>query len=217
MRVSLREPRGVSLIECLIVMAVMGIILGAAHLFITSGVDFYRRSIQSLEVQQQTLVGLSKMASEVADSNFDKIHVLPAPNNDGIIFPSPARLDGTMATSAQGVMLWHTIVCYRQRTLPNNNIVIERKVDVPAWPLGVPGVDYPPDPLTIGGGARDFPYFAPLSAQGIMVRNVAPSLPGDPGFEVVLGTDLITITLKVVFSQRTKDTMKVSTVVVPRN
>jgi hypothetical protein len=201
--------------ESIVVMGCMMIILGATHGFLAGGVDFYTRSVQGLEVQQQTLVGLSRMADELENSSFDKIFVPPAPANDAVVFPSPADTDGIIGSNEKGVLLWKSTVCFMKRTLADGTVVIERKVE--AHPtLG--GVDYPPDPLTIVGGARDIAYFTPLPATSIMARNVAEPTAADPfPFELTKGTDKISITLKVEFSHVSKDTMKVSSQVFPKN
>lgn len=199
--------RGFSLIESMIVMGVMLVIMGAAHSFIGSGVDFYLRSVQNLEVQQQTLVGLTKMADELENSNFDKIFVPPTPNDDKIIFPSPAGLDGKVGSNLNGVLLWRTTVCFMPRVMPDGDVILERKVD--PHPDGE--VDYPPDPLTIDtGGPRDLAYFAPRPAVGLVLRHL-----DELKFEK--GADKITIKLKVKFSTRTTDSMTVSTNVFARN
>lgn len=195
----------------MIVMSVMIIILVAAQIFASSGVHFYRNSVQSLEVQQATLVALTNMAKELEGSHLDSIIVPPAPANDALVFPSPSKLDGSYENSEEGVVLWHSIVNYTLRTLPDGGRVIERKAEAHA------PVDYPPDPMTIAGGPRDVAYFAALPATGVVARYVAPPDPADPPFFVEKGTDKLRLVLKVEFSQTTRDTMKVETHVFPRN
>jgi hypothetical protein len=196
----------------MIVMSCMMIILAATHGFLAGGVDFYNRSIQSLEVQQATLVGLSKICDELENSNFDKIFVPPAPDNDAVVFPSIMGVDGNVQTNDKGILLWRAIVCFVQTTQPDGRVLIVRKADAH------PDVDYPPDPLTIASGPRNIAYFAPLEAAAVMARNVAVPAAGDPpAFEIVKGTDRLTITLKVEFSTTSKDSMKVQSYVFPKN
>lgn len=202
--------RGFSLIESMIVMGVMIVILVAAQIFASSGVHFYRNSVQALEVQQATLVALTNMAHELEGSHLDPIIVSPA--QDSVIFPSPAKLDGSYENSDEGVILWHSIVGYSLRTLPDGLRVIERKAEAH------PPVDYPPDPMNIGGTAHDFAHFAGVSASGVMARYVATPDADDPNpFIIEKKTDKLVLTLKVEFSQTTKDSMKVTTEVFPRN
>lgn len=197
--------------ESLIVMSVMLIIMVAAEKFVSSGVEFYRNSVQNLEVQQATLVALTKMADELEMSNLEKIFVPPAPGDDALVFPSPLTVDGQLTGSMEGITVWNSVVCFAPRVLANGQRVIERKAEFHD------PVDYPPDPLTIAGGARDVAYFSAQPPRTIMAHHLAVPEAGDPPFQVVKGVDKITLTLKVEFSQRTKDTMKVTTEVFPRN
>lgn len=201
--------RGVTLIETLIVMSILLVILGATHTFLSSGVDFYTRTVQGLEVQQQTLIGLTRMMDELEHSSFDKILVPAAPANDAVVFPSQIGADGLTGTNDKGTVLWRSIVCYMLRTQADGTIVLERKFDPHV------DVDYPIDPLTIAGGARDVAYFTPRPATGIVVRNVAPPgpAPEPPSFWITKGTDKLTLSLKVEFStsakNATSDSMRV--------
>jgi type II secretory pathway pseudopilin PulG len=198
-----KTKNGVTLLESIVVMGVMLVILSATHSFLAGGVNFYQTTVQSLEVQQQALVGITRMASELENTNIDKVLV----DGDAIILPSVIAGDGSVATTGSGNLMWQSFICFMPLTLPDGKVVLVRKIET------IPGVDHPPSPLSPPdlGAVRDKAYFEPLSSTGVLARNLDT-------FAATTKTDSITLILSISFSEnRTSDKMTIQTAVYPKN
>jgi type II secretory pathway pseudopilin PulG len=209
--------RAFTLLEAIVVMGIMVVILGAAHTFLASGVGFYINSVQGLEVQQQALVGMTRMADELENSNRDAIlleqgvtvlppdplNLAPVPQiSTAITFPNIFSITGDYTTTELGKPVWQSTVCYYPVASPDGGFLVERRVD----PIA-PGVDYPPNPLDAG---RDYAFFAGVGATGVIARNVQSLV-------AVPGTDSIDLYLRVTFSQRSTDNLRIESRVFPKN
>ena len=197
-----RLDRGASLVEVVIVMLLMTLILGATHTFLSNGVFFYQNTVQSLEVQQQALVGLTLMASEMENSNLDKIVL----DGDAVIFPSVIAGDGTRVTTENGNQLWQSFVCFLPATVNGTDLLV-RKHD----PIN-PGVAFPPSPNNPPDGTlRDLAYFQSAPSSSILARYLNSLV-------ATKSTDAITLELTINFSAtRTSDRMTIQTEVYPKN
>ena len=198
-----KRNRGASLVEIVIVMLIMTLILGATHSFLSSGVFFYRNTVQSLEVQQQALVGLTLMASEMENSNLDKIVL----DGDAVILPSVVAGDGSRLTTENGNQLWQSFVCFLPMVIDEDNTLLVRKHDAIN-----PGVSFPPNPLNpTDGTIRDFAYFENAPSNSVLARYLDTLV-------ATKSTDAITLELTINFSTtRTSDKMTIQSEVYPKN
>ncbi len=196
-------------------MGIMVVILAASHTFLASGVGFYLNSVQSIEVQQQALTGLTRLVDEMENSNFDAIVVEPSaippvsppPASLGsniVTFPNVFDINGDYGTTEKGGPLWQSVVNYMPFAQPDGTFVIQRKIE----PIA-PGVDYLPDPLSMTP-PRNAGYFAGFPANNLIARNVV-------AMNCVRLTDTLQVTLIVNFNQRTTDSMQIESKVFRRN
>ena len=95
--------RAVSLIEMIMVVALLGGVGLGVGILISKGVDFYLDTNDSIEVRKQLVVGSSRLSRELADSQIDSVVV-----NDprGVVFPSLRNFDGGFVYDDRGRTLW---------------------------------------------------------------------------------------------------------------
>lgn len=207
--------KGFTLLESIVVMGIMVVILAASHTFLASGVGFYLNSVQSIEVQQQALTGLTRIVDEMENSNFDAIivegsaipPVSPPPASlasSVITFPHVFDINGDYSTTDAGKPLWQSVVCFMPFAMPDGSYVLQRKIE----PIA-PGVDYLPDPLSMTP-PRNAAFFNGFPARNLIARNVV-------AMNAVRQTDTLQLTLIVNFNQRTQDSMQIESKVFPRN
>ena len=193
-----------SLIEIIVVMALLSGLLLGTHQLLQSGIRYFNESMDSLEVQKEGLVALSRLSSELQASNFDKIHSDPGPIQ-GLVFPSIYDASDDFYTDTDGRLMWRSIRCYHRGTLADGTEVLYKKSA--ALPMG--DTSTPPDPY---GFASPFTvaFFNTQSADQVVARNV-------DDFLITMGTDIIEFDLTISLSRKNTSSMTIKTKVTPRN
>ncbi len=121
-RILRRSDRALSLAELLVAMALLALLLGLTHLAMNSGVKQFLNLRHSVELQQDALALLARLAREVAES--PRASVWPeftpdsVPNYSdeapvGLVFLSPRDEDGVLHLDpASRRPIWQKRICY---------------------------------------------------------------------------------------------------------
>lgn len=145
--------------ELMIVMGIMGILLYLAQRVVVSGYEFYRTTDESITLQKEGLLALTRITRDISASHHRSIVVndqvpLPAPppdpREDTLVIPQPSRQsDGATVVDRQGAAKWMSIVGYGIDTSkPNRPLVryIADTYDVPGNTFFTTVPSIPPDP-----------------------------------------------------------------------
>ena len=209
---------GYSLIEILIVLALMGSVIISVGVLIGKGVDFYLDSTDGVEVRKELMLGSSRLSRDLADSHIDTVHV----EATGIVFASIRKATGETQVDDRGRTLWQKYVCYyldnsttpprlmrKEADLPRSATGIPHPLNPPD-PPGGPGERNPPDPLS-ESPPRNVGWFSSSNAipSRIAARNVI-------SFTPVKHTDLVEFTLEVSTSSRRQHLISLNTKVKPK-
>jgi hypothetical protein len=206
-----RSPAA-TLLELIIVMALMGLLLGAVGYMMRYAHDYYFGTLESLDLQQQSLFGISRLSGDLTDSNFTTVRRYddplptdpPGRPNSGLVVPSPRDLAGAYQFDDAGRIKWTTFVCYYVENIPGGRKALVKKVTpVPSGPQLSP-----PDPDLEG---RDLAYFkgSPDPKQIIAT--------GVTRFETTLNADTITTLINSRVSGHYEFELETQTTILPRN
>ena len=211
------QVRGTTLLELLIVIFLFGILIYCVYLFIDRGITMYRESVDALEVRQEALLGLTRLADEVRDSAPLTIHCepppLPAPQTGthGIVFPSTRDVNGTVVSdTTSGRVFWQKYVCYYLEAQPDGQNFIVRKEQTCPDPDGDgPESDVIPDPY------GELPPMDPafFAGSGLAKRVICKKV---TLFEVSKETDLVAVKMQVDLTRRYRHMVEVQTKIFPR-
>jgi len=212
----MRGRLGTSLIELILVCALLGGVGLGVGILISKGVDFYLDSNDGIEVRKQLVVGSSRLARELADSQIDAVYV---DDPTGIVFPSLRSFDGGFVYDDRGRTLWQKYVCYYVDDTVTPNRLIRKSVDLPRDasgtphplnPPGGPGELITPDPMTESPN-YDVNWFKSNSSipPRIVIRNLAE-------FQASKGVDLVELRLVVSVSTRRENRVGINTKARPR-
>lgn len=111
---SIGRSRALTLAEVLVAGALFLGLTAAMAYVLRSNYEFERRTEARLELNQQSLVALSKMRRELSESNLPTVRADATTNS--VVFPSPRDLNGALA-STSGDLAWSKLICYRLDTV----------------------------------------------------------------------------------------------------
>ena len=203
--------RGATLLELLIVMALMGILIVAVGYLMRAGHTYYFGSIESLDLQQQSLFGISRISNEICDTNINGVQSYPDPlptdpvgqPNSGLVFPSPRGLAGNFQYDNAGRILWQTFVCYYITDLPTRKALVKKVVPIPSGPqITVPDPDKEGCDLTFFKNSA-----APVTVIGGGVIR----------FQTTVNADTVDVLTNARVSGRYEFELETQTTVLPRN
>ncbi len=193
---------GTTLVEMLVVLAIVSVIVVSVGLLIRTGVDYYLYSTEQVEVQRQGLFSLTRLSRELAPTNFDSVAVYSAPVS-GIVFASPRDALGTFQRDGSGRIIWTKLICYYVADF-NGRSTLLRKEEL----LATPAVEVP-DPNSLGRTAAYFDGLA--TTPRVIARGVV-------NFNAVLRTDAVELSVTSrVENGRSFLEMDMETTIVPRN
>lgn len=121
-RFSKRSLRGLSLVEGLVAMTLLALLLGLTHLAMNSGVKHFLNLRHSVELQQDALALLARLAREVAESPRASVWPEFTPNSaqeyqddmpKGLVFLSPRDENGLLHLDPSSRRpIWQKRICY---------------------------------------------------------------------------------------------------------
>ncbi len=199
---------GTTIAELLVVMFLFGILLYAAFLFVDRSVTLYRDHSDALEMRQEALFGLSRMATELRDSARSSISIDDTVGSSGLVFTSNKGPTGNAEFNANsGRVFWQKFVCYYQDEMSNEVGVVNRKEEY----LLQPESDFVPDPS--GQSPPRLPgYFRSNGAlrPTLIAKNVSV-------LEFEMEADLIEVLMVIRLERRYEHLIEVRTKVFPRS
>ncbi|MEW6284122.1 MAG: hypothetical protein AB1758_36245 [Candidatus Eremiobacterota bacterium] len=103
---------GASLIELVVASALVSLILLCTQQLIAGAVRYYRISTDTMEVQQNVLVSVTKLTTELGESSLMSVRVDLNPPG-GVIFATPRDEEGNIKYDpASGKAIWKRLLCY---------------------------------------------------------------------------------------------------------
>ena len=151
-----KNVSGATVIETLVAASILLLVFGAVYSVLRAGVRYLQQAEAYQTSQQQAVIGMRKMLSELQNSNLATINVNPpiapvppvAPGVDHLVFlsaESPGSITGAMAHDAStGALQWQKWVCFYR----NGNNELWRAEDALSSPVTLPPSPTPPDLLT---------------------------------------------------------------------
>ncbi|MEW6279971.1 MAG: prepilin-type N-terminal cleavage/methylation domain-containing protein, partial [Candidatus Eremiobacterota bacterium] len=140
----MRAPsrNGLTLVETLISMALLGLMLGATYAALVLSLRYYQRTREAADVQKETLVTVNRIERALASAAQDSVSVDPT----GIVFASAETSTGVFAHDpSTGKPLWQRYVCFYTQPRPNNVLRLfrqDRLLTTPSTDFGsVPSID----------------------------------------------------------------------------
>ncbi len=194
--------RGATIVELLIVIAVISLIMVSVALLIRVSVDYYFYSSDQIEVQRRSLLSLSLLTQEITATNFNSIMTDETMPNPGLIFASSIGPSGGALRDASGRIEWNRLVCYYVDVVDGRSALLRKEE-------AIPGTNEPPDPMFMG---RTIAHFRALPTAGrFMARGVTN-----------LRTERLTDAVRITITAEVREgrnwlEMDVDTTIVPRN
>lgn len=187
-----------TLVEMMIVFSLSGIVLYATHVLLFTGVRYYNESMDSLDVQREALLAITKLAQDLSGSNFEKIRTDTVPV-DGIVYPTIRDINGQFITDDGGAVMWQGMAAYHVDDVGGSDFLVKKYLPLPGGMSSSPpgAYDYSPP--------FDLNYFVTnISAGGPVARNVIAFVPN-------LEVDTVQLTLTVsLTSNTTRDTNSIA-------
>ena len=140
-----RRKKGTTLLELLIVTALMGIIMVSVSTLIRVAVDYYFYATEQIEVQRRALLSLNLLGQELSFSNIGTVKE-EAGTNPGLIFASAAGATGGLARDAAGRLVWNRWIGYYFDTVNDRPTLMRKEMPIATGSPLLPDVN----PLTIG-------------------------------------------------------------------
>lgn len=219
-----QRRRGATLIELIVVMFLMSLMMISVGALMREGQNFYFGSIESLDLQKDALVAISRVSNELGDTNISSVRVYPDPqaadrpaavppdtvfNSTGIVFASPRDATGNFQFDSAGRIVWQTFVCYYVQTINGSPALVRKVTPIPPLPgLPPPPRLTPPDPDLEG---RDLAYFQGSGDPTQMIGK------GVVGFEATLLSDTVEVRSNSAVAGRYQFEFEVESTILPRN
>lgn len=215
--------RGATLLELMIVMALMGILIGSLGFIMQACHTYYFGSIESLDLQQKSLVGMSHLSRELSETSILAVHRYddplptdpdppgpPAPPgapprrvNSGLVFASPRDTAGNYVADVAGRVQWQTFVCIYLQQINGRSTLVRKVTPVPSGPKAVI-----PDPDQEGRGLA---YFK-TSSDNLSVLGT-----GIIRFQTQINSDTVSVLTNAKVSGRYEFQLETQTTILPRN
>ncbi|MEW6282236.1 MAG: hypothetical protein AB1758_26760 [Candidatus Eremiobacterota bacterium] len=96
--------------ETLVSCALLGIVLTCVYSMLVAGVRYYKASLTTVQLQQDSLLALMWLTRELGESNSRTVAVFTSP--PGILFASPRDNLHNYALDSQGLIKWQKFICY---------------------------------------------------------------------------------------------------------
>ncbi|MEW6282408.1 MAG: hypothetical protein AB1758_27620 [Candidatus Eremiobacterota bacterium] len=88
------------------------LVLGCTYQVLTRGMRYMKEADATLEVQQQTLLGLVWVTNELAESSPDSVQFSGGSEPPGISFASARDPSGKFTRDDDGFVQWQGVICY---------------------------------------------------------------------------------------------------------
>lgn len=176
--------------ELLVSIMLVGLVMVGINAMLRAGIRYYRFTSFTLEAQQNVLVGLNKMATEIQEGSELSLRVdRDAPG--GVIFGSPRNASGGI--TYQGTQIeWGKLVCYYVETIDGVPCLV-RKAKLITPTLGPPVI---PSEETTLAFQSDTSLTRTVVARHVLALDVTDSYPlvvaltaGDPTGEFKVQAD----------------------------
>ena len=116
------KNRGTSLPELLVVIAILAVLLVAAERVVVYGYQFYRETDESITLQRESLLALTRLSQDLTAAHPESILVandtppvttpVTTPNST-LVIPIPKNLAGNTEVDNLGRLLWMTLAGYQ--------------------------------------------------------------------------------------------------------
>ena len=220
MRTGRGKRRAATLIELMIVMGLMGILIGSLGFIMQASHTYYFGSIESLDLQQRSLVGMSRLSSELSETNILAVHryddplptdpdppsgaTNPPPRvNSALIFASPRDTAGNYVADVAGRVQWQTFVCLYLQPIDGRMTLVRKVTPIPSGPKPLI-----PDPDGEGCGLAYFKGSSdPVSVLGSGIIR----------FQTRVNSDTVSILTNARVQGRYEFQLETQTTILPRN
>lgn len=109
---------------------------------IAAAVRYYRTSQDTIELQQNVLVSVTKLTTELGESSLQSVLVDPSPPG-GVIFATPRNASGDIRYDpTSGKAIWERMLCYYVEVVGGVPCLVRKEKPLPATdapPLIPPG------------------------------------------------------------------------------
>ncbi|MEW6283399.1 MAG: hypothetical protein AB1758_32620, partial [Candidatus Eremiobacterota bacterium] len=128
--------RGVSLLETLIAAGLLALLLTYVYQFLVAATRYQKGCMAALELQKQSLTGMSALTAELSESAYASVKDDPP----GLIFASPRDANGKVSYDGSGRVLWRCWVGYYPDMVNGRPCLVRKTL-----PINPPGAT-PPSP-----------------------------------------------------------------------
>lgn len=177
---------GTTLVEVLVYMALMGIVFAGIYGVFIASLRYYRTAEATARLQQNALIALSSITSDMSETKSSSISVNPS-SPQGISFASPKKIpDGTYnIDTSTGEIYFQKWICYYLDENTGDLIRKEVEINNPTTSPGTMQV-----PLLV---QEDSPY-RKVVARGIQLLEIDSA--DAPTYSITLTADQTTDTTK---------------------
>jgi hypothetical protein len=211
------------LVELLIVMGLMGVLVASLGFLMSAFHTYYFGSIESLDLQQQSLVGISRLSADLGETSILAVHrfddplpddpdppgtppPLPAPParaNSALVFASPRDSAGTYAVDVAGRVSWQSFICLYIDIIDGQPALVRKLTPIPSGPQALI-----PNPVDEG---RGLPYFkASSDVKSILGRGISR-------LQTRINSDTVSVVTNARVQGRYQFELEMQTTILPRN
>lgn len=143
-------------------------ILVCIYSLLSAGVRYFKSSMTTVQLQQDSLLALMWLTRELGESNPKTVATFANP--PGVLFASPRDANGNIALDTQGLVKWQKFICYYLEDRNGVSCLVrkEQMLDHPDIGLSPPPIA-PPAP-------RSFQTTAYYKNLGVPSRTVAQNV-----------------------------------------
>lgn len=120
------RQRGMTLIEILVVSALLLALLGTVNAVLSLSLHTYKPSLNYIDAQQQAMRAIRKITRELADAAENSITT----DSVGVVFVSGRGTDDLFHFDSAGQVLWQRYVCYYVDVVDGTNKILRKEIDI---------------------------------------------------------------------------------------
>lgn len=139
----------------MIASALVGLIMTTIYTILIYGVQYYQSQAATLDVQQNALIALSALSTELVESNGGSLYTDQDPPIVGIVFGSP-RDDTGKVNYDNTKLKWYKFVCYYLDVVNDVPCLMRTQKPLSAMPFNPPLNNNFPPPISTDWDAEYF-------------------------------------------------------------